>query len=75
MIVSLLDLQDFEVACEVNAHKWKEQEAGRSVTASWCSSAMSVAEELCDLFSTVDVKALRTAPRGKISAPHTRFFF
>ncbi len=43
------DLQDCEVACEVNAHKWKEQEARRSVTASWCFSSVSVAEELCDL--------------------------
>ena len=70
------DLQDCEVAREVNAHKWKEQEDGRNVTAAWCFSAMSVAEELCDLFTTVDVRTLRAGPRDKnFSAAYKNIFF
>ncbi len=64
MIVKfVLDLTDCEVVGAGN--KWKEREVGRNVTASWCFSTMSVAEEICDLLNTVDMKALRLGPRDK----------
>ena len=69
-------LADCEVAGEICAHKWKEQEVGRNVTASWCFSTMSVAEELCDLLTTVDVKALRMGSQDKnFSAAYKNMFF
>jgi hypothetical protein len=62
------DLEDCEVLGEVNAHKRKQHAVGKNVTASWCFSTMSVAEELCDLFQTLDVKALRMGPQDKNSS-------
>ena len=68
------DLTDCEVVDAGN--KWKELEVRRNVTASWCFSTMSVAEEICDLFNTVDVKALRQGPRDKnFSAAYKNIFF
>ena len=57
------DLKDCEVVGTGN--KWKERHVGRNVNASWCFSTMSVAEEICDLLNTMDLKALRMGPRDK----------
>ena len=70
------DLEDCEVLGVVKAHKWKEQVVGRNVTASWCFPTMSVAEELCNLIQTVDVKALRMGTKDKnYSAAYKNILF
>ena len=72
----MLNLTDCEVTGEVNAHKWKELEVRRNVTASWRFSTMSEAQELSDLSTTVDVTALRMGPRNKnFSAAYKSVFF